>query len=118
MISQSRRRIRRGGAEKYKKYGKLNKWSCSRVNGSLILGWTVIGGTFGWNYQQGETFSMACLQAKAMVKLHPIAMVAPKPIMAWVTASTERDCQKKRFYSEGCITTTCKVSCIATTCKV
>lgn len=67
------------------------------MNGSLILGWTVIGGTFGWNYQQGETFSMACLQAKAMVKLHPIAMVAPKPIMAWVTASTERDCQKKGF---------------------
>ena len=71
------------------------------MNGSLILGWIVIGGTFGWNSLQGETFSMACLQAKAMVKLHPIAIVAPKPIMAWVTASTERDCQKKRFYSEN-----------------
>ena len=67
------------------------------MNGSLILGRIVIGQTFGWNSLQGETFSMACLQAKAMVKLHPIAMVAPKPIMAWVTASTERDCQKKGF---------------------
>ena len=75
-------------------------------------------GNFWLEFSAGGNFFMACLQAKAMVKLHPIAMVAPKPIMAWVTASTERDCQKKRFYSEGCITTTCKVSCIATTCKV
>ena len=54
-------------------------------------------GNFWLEFSAGGNFFMACLQAKAMVKLHPIAMVAPKPIMAWVTASTERDCQKKGF---------------------
>ena len=44
---------KRGPAEKYKKYRKLNKWSRSRVNGSLILGRIVIRGkTYCRNIRQ------------------------------------------------------------------
>ena len=41
---------KRGPAEKYKKYRKLNKWSRSRVNGSLILGRIVIRGNLLQEY--------------------------------------------------------------------
>ena len=67
------------------------------MNGSLILGRIVIGGNFGGNSLQGKSWFMVCLQANKMEKLSSIAIAAPKPIMAWVTASTERDCQKKGF---------------------
>ena len=87
------------------------------MNGSLILGRIVIGGNFGGNSLQGKSWFMVCLKANMMEKLSSIAIAAPKPIMAWVTASTERDCQKKWFYLrrmhlhylQSC-TTTCKVS--------
>ena len=84
---------KRGPAEKYKKYRKLNKWSRSRVNGSLILGRIVIRGNLLQEYSpksgrqilRRTYFLLFCTSRKLLNsrfrRRTTIAITAPRPII-------------------------------------